>query len=312
MINVSVVIPTYNREKTLKKCIDSLINQTLKNIEIIIIDDGSNDNTSDLILNYTDERIKYFKRKNHGIGSSRNFGIEKSSGEYLCFVDSDDYVSKDYLEKMYNKAITDELDLVVCDYYDYYLSGRKKEVKLENFNNSNLKENPKLIRIINLGPCNKLIKKSLTHNNKFLEETKYEDAPFVTKIIKEAQKIGKLNESLCYFLKDNKSETTVRDERIFDILKVVKIIRKQFEKEEYIKEELNKLTVRILTNYTIQQRNQEFKKIGLKFIDEVFKYLKEEIPDYKNNKYYESRGIIRRTIEKNKTLTKIYCILYKK
>ena len=102
-----------------------------------------------------------------------------------------------------------------------------------------------------------------------------------------------------------KSETTVRDERVFDILKIVDKIRTYLKNDELIKDSVDKLTVKILTNYTIQQRYQSDKNIAMKFIDEVFKYLEKEIPDYKNNKYYENRGI-KRIIEKSKFLTKTY------
>ena len=84
-----------------------------------------------------------------------------------------------------------------------------------------------------------------------------------------------------------------------------------FKNNYYLKEKIDKLTVRIITNYTIQQRMQKDKKIAQKFINEAFLYLKENVPDYKDNKYYANRGFLRRTIEKNKTLTQLYCLLYR-
>ena len=84
MIKVSVIVPVYNGEKYIARCIDSLLKQTLKEIEIIIINDGSVDKTDEIINSYLpDERIKYFKRTNHGIGSTRNFGLKQASGEYI-------------------------------------------------------------------------------------------------------------------------------------------------------------------------------------------------------------------------------------
>ena len=116
--------------------------------------------------------------------------------------------------------------------------------------------------------------------------------------------------SLNYYVIHEKSETTVRDEKVFDIIKIVDKIRKYTKNKVYLKDKIDKLTVRIITNYTIQQRAQEDKKIGMKFIDSAFLYLKKEVPDYKNNKYYENRSFLKRTIEKNKLLTKIYCKIY--
>ncbi len=306
MPKISVIVPTYNREKTIKKCVASLINQTMKDIEIIIIDDGSTDNTSNIIPD--DNRIKYIKRSNHGIGASRNYGIDNSNGEYIVFVDSDDYISNDCLEKMYNKAMNYNLDFVVGDYYYIYESGNKEKIKLKDFENSSLKENPYLVCNINLGPCNKLIKKSTINNIRFPENIKYEDVPFVVNVLKNANKIGHLNESLFYFLTDNKSETTIRDDKIFDIFKSLDLVVESL-KDNY-SEPLKKLVISIIVNYTIQQRYIKNRKMRNKFIDEAFIYIKKIDPNYKNNSYFKERNFFKCIIEKNKIFTKIYCDIY--
>lgn len=311
MPDVSIIVPIYNAEKYLKKCLDSLVNQSKKELEFILINDGSTDNSEEIIKSYKDKRIKYFKNKNQGIGKTRNFGIEKSTGKYLMFLDSDDYLDTSACEKLYEKAKKEKLDMVVFDFYRVE-NEKLVPVIIPNFKNSSLKENPNLLLDINLGPCNKLIKREIIveNNTKFLENLKYEDTTFVVETINNSKKIGKLNEFLHYYVIHSNSETTVRDERVFDIIKIVDIIRKYFKNKDYIQETVNKLTVRILTNYTIQQRNQQDKKVGMKFIDEAFAYLKKEVPDYKDNKYYQSRGKLKQTIEKSKTLSKIYCFLY--
>ena len=310
MADISIIVPIYNAEKYLKKCIDSLVNQTKKELEFILINDGSTDSSEDIIKSYKDKRIKYFKNKNQGIGKTRNFGIDKATGKYLMFLDSDDYLDINACEKLYNKAIKEKSDLVVFDFYR--VEETLKEVTINNFKSSSLKENPNLLLDINLGPCNKLIKRELIDksNTRFNEELKYEDTPFVTEIIKNANKISKLNEYLHYYVIHSNSETTVRDERVFDIIKIIDIIRNQYKNEKYMEDVVNKLTVRTFTNYTIQQRVQKDLKVGMKFIDEAFSYMKKNIPNYKNNKYYETRGILRRTIEKNKFITKVYCSIY--
>ena len=310
MADISIIVPIYNAEKYLNKCIDSLVNQTKKELEFILVNDGSTDSSEDIIKSYKDKRIKYFKNKNQGIGKTRNFGIDKATGKYLMFLDSDDYLDINACEKLYNKAIKEKSDLVVFDFYR--VEETLKEVTINNFKSSSLKENPNLLLDINLGPCNKLIKRELIDksNTRFNEELKYEDTPFVTEIIKNANKISKLNEYLHYYVIHSNSETTVRDERVFDIIKIIDIIRNQYKNEKYMEDVINKLTVRTLTNYTIQQRVQKDIKVGMKFIDEAFSYMKKNIPNYKNNKYYETRGILRRTIEKNKFITKVYCSIY--
>ena len=312
MKDISIIVPIYNAEKYLNKCLDSLINQTKKELEFILINDGSNDASEEIIKSYKDNRIKYFKNKNQGIGKTRNFGISKAQGKYLMFLDSDDYLALDACEKLYDKAEKEKLDIVMNDFIKIFDDGRKEYIKQPNFKNSSLKNNPNIISE-NLSPWAKLYSTKLIKKNniKFVEDLKYEDAPFVIEALDKANNIGKINEALNYYVIHGNSETTVLDKRVFDILKIVDKIRKYSQGKKYLKEKIDELTVRIITNYTIQQRNQKDKKTAIKFIDKAFDYLKEEIPDYKNNKYYKNRGIIKRTIEKNKLLTKIYVKLYK-
>lgn len=311
MVDVSIIVPIYNAEKYIKKCLDSLLNQTKKELEFILVNDGSTDNTEHIIKKYKDKRIKYYKNENQGIGKARNFGIEKANGRYIMFIDSDDYIDKNMSKLMFDKAFSNNLDMVICDYYNV-IDGEVHEEKLANFKPTTLKESPNLIFDINLSPWNKLYKRSLINENNinFVENLKYEDAPFVCQALDKAKKIGKVNKCLNYYVMHSSSETTIRDKRVFDILKIVDIIRTYFKDEDYIKESLDKLTVRIVTNYTIQQRVQKDKEVGMKFIDQSFAYLKEQVPDYKDNKYYKNRGFLRRTIEKSKLLTKLYCKLY--
>ena len=110
---VSVIIPVYNVEKYVKRCIESIINQTLKDIEIIIVDDGSTDNSLYIVEEYAnnDSRIKLYSKKNEGLGLTRNFGITRSTGEYIAFLDSDDFVEKDFLERLYNLARKNDADI---------------------------------------------------------------------------------------------------------------------------------------------------------------------------------------------------------
>ena len=311
MIDVSIIVPIYNAEKYIEKCLDSLLNQTKKELEFILINDGSTDNTESIIKKYKDKRIKYYKNKNQGIGKTRNFGIEKATGRYIMFIDSDDYIDKNMTKIMFDKAFSNNLDVVICDYYNV-VNNELIEEKLVDFKPTNLKESPNLIIDINLSPWNKMYKRNLINENniRFVENLKYEDAPFVCQALDKAKKIGKVNKCLNYYVIHSNSETTVRDKRIFDIIKIVDIIRTYFKDKKYIKESLDKLTVRILTNYNIQQRNQKNKSVGMNFINKSFNYLEKEVPDYKDNKYYQNRGFAKRTIEKSKLLTKLYCKIY--
>ena len=310
MNDISIIVPIYNAEKYINKCIDSILNQTKKELEIILINDGSTDNTEKLIKSYKDKRIKYFKNTNHGIGYTRNFGIDKATSKYIMFLDSDDYLEKTACEKLFNKIEKDKLDIVMSDFYKDY-GDRVEEIKLPSFKDSSLKDNPDIITEY-LNPWAKLYSAKLLKDNKikFVEDLKYEDAPFVIEALDKANKIGKIDECLNYYVIHNNSETTVRDRKCFDILKIIDKIRKYTKDKDYLKDKIDKLTVRIITNYTIQQRNQKNKLIGLEFIDKAFDYLEKEIPDYKNNKYYINRGK-KKIIEKSKFLTKLYVRLYK-
>ena len=310
MKDISIIIPIYNAEKYIKKCLDSILKQTKKELEIILINDGSTDNTEKIIKTYQDKRIKYFKNDNHGIGYSRNFGIKKSASKYIMFLDSDDYLETTACEELFNKAEKDNLDIVISDFYKVF-NNNLEEIKLPSFENSSLKDNPDIITEY-LNPWAKLYSSKLLKDNKikFVENLKYEDAPFVIETLDKAKKIGKVDKPLNYYVIHGNSETTVRDRKCFDILKIIDKIRKYTKYKEYLKEKIDKLTVRILTNYTIQQRVQVDKSIAMEFINKAFDYLKKEVPDYKNNKYYENRGI-KKIIEKNKFLTKLYVKLYR-
>ena len=113
---VSIIVPVYNVEKYLNRCIETLVNQTYKNIEIIMVDDGSTDSSSLLCDKWAnkDNRVEVIHKKNEGLAEARNSGIEKSSGEWVCFVDSDDYVSSDFVEVMHSAAIENDTLLVQC------------------------------------------------------------------------------------------------------------------------------------------------------------------------------------------------------
>ena len=313
MVDISIIVPIYNASKYLKKCLDSLVNQTKKELEFILINDGSTDDSESIIKSYNDSRIKYFKRSNHGIGKTRNFGISKSTGKYIMFLDSDDYLEVNACEVLYKKIDKEMLDLVVCDFYRVVNDSKIIE-KIASFKNTSLKDNPNLLLNVNLAPWNKIYRSDLIKNNniKFIEDLKYEDAPFVVLSLLKSKKIGKVDKTLVYYTIHEKSETTVRDERIFDIIKIVDIIRSYFKDYFWSREVIDTLTIKILVNYNIQGRNIKDKDIRNKFIDETFSYLEKNIPNYKSNIYFKERSMLKSFIEKSKTLSKLYCDLYRR
>ena len=313
MVDISIIVPIYNASKYLKKCLDSLVNQTKKELEFILINDGSTDDSESIIKSYNDSRIKYFKRSNHGIGKTRNFGISKSTGKYIMFLDSDDYLEENACEILYEKIEKEKLDVVVCDFYRVVNDSKIIE-KIASFKNTSLKDNPNLLLNVNLAPWNKIYRSDLIKNNniKFIEDLKYEDAPFVALSLLKSKKIGKVDKPLIYYTIHEKSETTVRDERIFDIIKIVDIIRSYFKDYSWSREVIDTLTIKILVNYNIQGRNIKDKDMRNKFIDETFSYLEKNIPNYKSNIYFKERSMLKSIIEKSKVLSKLYCDLYRR
>ena len=117
-IKISVIVPVFNAEKYLKMCLNSLVSQTLKNIEIICIDDGSTDNSLAILDKFKskDDRIKIIKQKNYGVSMARNNGISEAQGEYIGFVDADDWVDKDFFEKLYNATQKYNADIATAGY----------------------------------------------------------------------------------------------------------------------------------------------------------------------------------------------------
>ena len=118
---ISIIVPCYNTEDYIEQCLDSLIHQSYKNLEIILVNDGSTDDTDAKIQPYlSDDRIKYIIQENKGLSGARNTGLDIMKGEYVCFVDSDDFLHKDYVKTLYENLIKTDADISICDFLLYY------------------------------------------------------------------------------------------------------------------------------------------------------------------------------------------------
>ena len=120
---VSIIMPVYNVERYLRGCLDSVTSQTLKEVEIIVVNDGSTDNSLSILQEYErkfPDQMRVFTTENRGVSHARNYGLRHASGEFVLFVDSDDFIEEDMCEKLYQKAVQDGNDIVVCGRYNVY------------------------------------------------------------------------------------------------------------------------------------------------------------------------------------------------
>lgn len=312
MVKVSVIVPAYNAEPYLDKCLESLVTQTLKDIEIIIINDGSSDKTATIIEKYKKKYKQIIfinNKKNMGIGKSRNLGIEKASGKYIGFLDSDDYVAKETYENYYNFCEKNKLELACSDYYKVFPE-KIEYFKTNTFSISNIKKDPFLINKIDYGPCNKLfLRENIEkYQIRFEEHIKYEDMPFVAKALFHAQKVGHLETAYYFYRIHENSETTIMDERVFDIFTVMDLINGYYEKENKLKESLTYLNIVQITRYMLRQKYQQNKQIRKRFIDEGYQYLDVKFPGWKKNSFYKREPYLKRLVKNHKWLVNLYCI----
>lgn len=312
MYKISVIIPIYNMEKYLSKCLDSVLNQSLKDIEVIAINDGSKDKSIEILRKYQKKHknLKVFDNNNMGISATRNFGIEKSTGEYITFIDSDDFIDVNMLEFMYNKAKKENLDIVVCDYYHYYESTNStKEMRLASFKNTDITNNPELVFEINSSPWNKIYKRSLIlkTKEKFPLNIKYEDLGYIPILVGNAKKIGKIDIPFNYYLIRENSETTTVDGKIYDIFKILDILYDYYKSKKMNNlKEVEYLFIGKLTTYNLQQKYSKNFRVGKQFVKDSFKYLNTKFPDWKNNCYFKKQSFLKYLIKSSMFLTNIY------
>lgn len=198
---ISVIVPIYNTEKYLKRCLNSIINQTYNDLEIILVDDGSTDNSLAICKEYQekDNRIKVFNQVNQGQGVARNLGLDMCNGEYISFIDSDDYIKNDMYEKMLSKMKEYKADIAICGYArDHGILIKDTEVPKLNttYNNLDLIKAYISTPYIAASVWNKLYKKELWQNYRFPEIRAREDAIILNDILSNVNKAIHIGESL--------------------------------------------------------------------------------------------------------------------
>lgn len=285
---VSVIVPVYNVEKYIDKCLSSLVNQTLKEIEIIIVNDGSPDNSQDIIDRYVKKypkKVKSYIKENGGQGSARNFGLEKAEGEYIGYVDSDDYVELDMYEKLYNKAIKNNLDIAICGSYNVTEDGDKTiELDRELF-----KDKKKNAFFGRMAVWNKIYKKELllSSNLKFRSKLWYEDLDFTVQILSMAKKVGYVNKPFYnYLIRQGSTMNNSNVDRNLEILLAFdEVLRNEIIKDnEKLIEFLvvDHIYISAIVRVLNANANNDKKK---EVIDKLINYVSKKFPNYKKNEY---------------------------
>lgn len=299
MSKVSVVVPVYNVEIYLKKCLDSLIQQTLDDIEILVINDGTKDNSQKIIDSYVKDypnKVKGYIKENGGLSSARNFGIDKAKGDYIAFVDSDDWVEPTMYEELYQKAIQHDFEIVMCDF---------NEIRNGKVHACTCKLNQDIVHhkdikqaMIDFYPSawNKLFKKELliATQTYFKEGVWFEDVEFIYRLLPYVNRIGIVNKNFYNYLIRKGSITATADSRIYHYIDnwngLVNFYKEKGLYNEY-KDILEYCYVRYLfATFIRTAAKMKFKNFKYA-VEEAIKNVKFCFPHYRYNKYLQQNSI---------------------
>ena len=240
MTKVSIIVPAYNVEDYIQKCLESLVNQTLQDIEILVVNDGSTDQTKSRIEKFMlayPEKIKYLEKTNGGLSDARNYGLPSANGKYIGFVDSDDYVEPTMFEEMFNKAEEENSDMVECDFIWEYPN--KKRVDTGKIYEGK-KEAFVYARVV---AWNKLIKRETLEkaNIKFPKGLRYEDTEFFYKLLPSLEKISFIKKPLVHYIQRSNSIANTQNERVKEIFEIWDNIFKFYKENNLFEEYKNEI-----------------------------------------------------------------------
>lgn len=297
-IKISVIIPVYNVEEYLDRCLESVLNQTLDDIEIIIVNDGSTDNSKKILMKYIDkypEKIVYLEKENGGLSDARNFGIPYAKGEYITFLDSDDYIDNNAYEEMYLASQNGKKNVVECDFIWEFPNKRKIDTA-PIYND--IKEFLKGARVV---AWNKLYKKEWLLSKKVLfhKGIIFEDVEFFFSLMPQLNNISEVEVVRKPFVHYVQRENSILDKaglrtvEICDVYLNAFNYLKSINKFNEYKEELEYKFIRnVLWGFPLKRvrkiKNRDIKK---KVIDELWKRLMENIPNWKENKNIKFNSI---------------------
>lgn len=283
---LSIVVPIYNVEKYLEECLDSLVIQDLDLFEILCINDGSTDKSFEILKKYQlkyPDIIKVYDKENGGLADTRNFGIEKATGQYIGFIDSDDWVSKDMFSKLIDGMIKNDADIGICDYEEIYENEKKY-----------ISDSAEYKLLYESLVCNKVFKKTLFTENQinFPVGLWYEDNAVTYKLLFVAKKIYKINESKYFYRRTREGSimNSQKSKKIYDMWEVSSILYDFFKEKELdntIKEQIEYIFIRN-TMFRQIPKIIKFESINIfkaqKMINENFNNLESKFPNWDKNK----------------------------
>lgn len=316
MPKVSIIVPIYNVEKYLERCINSLIGQTLDDIQIILVNDGSTDSSGEIAKEYAikhQDKIMYLEKENGGLSDARNYGLPYATGEYIAFLDSDDYIDKEAYKAMYDKAKQENADYLECDFIWEYPNKLKEDKRVDY---KNKKEMLAFVRVV---AWNKLIKREVIEKNKleFPKGLRYEDVEFTYKLIPHLNKVSYIDKCFIHYTQRENSIANVQNARTSEIFTILDNVISYYKENEFYKEyedELEYNYARYLLCSSLKRICKiQNKETRTRLINETWNKLNSEFPNWKKNKILNAVNIGKnkymRTI--NKFTYMIYTRLFK-
>lgn len=297
MKKVSVIVPVYNAQKYLRKCAESLVHQTLDDIELIFVNDGSTDRSLEILEEYRTafpEKVVVISKENGGQASARNLGIKMCNGEYVGFQDADDYVDLHMFERMYELAKENDSDYVECKYHYLKMDEKGDVTEIPQYGHVRAYGEKREMFIDPLvSPWNKIYRASLLKDNgiTFTEGVIYEDTAFFIKAIPYIEKMSFLPEAYVYhFLWPGSTMNDGKSMRVGNVFVVLDDIVDFYEKRQYYKiyqKELEYFCMKILLCSSLKRIAQiENKTIRRKFIEETRKFIRRRFPQYRRNNFF--------------------------